>query len=502
MRWLVASLCAIVASVVVGLVVTVILGESGAEIAWLPVIVAYPTLPLAVYIAISRYRLYEIDRIVSRTVGWAVDHAASSWWCSRPASSRCRRSCRASPRARRSPSPRSTVLAFGLFQPVRRRVQRMVDRRFDRARYDAERTAADVRRAAARQGGARRGRGRAHGDGRGGAPPNRCRTLDPGGGLMQRQTDTAVSRAWWAGPLALVLLALSLGMVAFAFASLVLPGADALPDRPSLILFLIAASVMLTYPFVGTLLAVRRPRNPLGWLLLLLGLGFTLSFFSTEYLGRATISGWPLPGAVWVAWLSTWTFVLNRVDRLRLDPAPVPDRTRALAALGARGLGDRDRDGRRGRGRGPRPGRARRRRRGVHEPRRRPGPRGADRRDQRPVHAGHRDPRRAVRRVAAAPLPPVAGRRAAAAPLVPAGDRDVPRQPGRDLRDRCRGAVHRRARRGRRDPDRGGDRHPPLSPVRHRPADQPHDRVGGGDGGARRGVRRRRRRHAGGARTA
>jgi hypothetical protein len=128
---------------------------------------------------------------------------------------------------------------------------------------------------------------------------------------MQRPTDTAVSRAWWAGPLALVLLAVSLGMVAFAFASLILPGGDALPDRPSLVLFLIVASVMLTYPFVGTLLAVRRPRNPLGWLLLLLGLGFTLSFFSTEYLGRAAISGWPLPGAVWVAWLSTWTFVLN-----------------------------------------------------------------------------------------------------------------------------------------------------------------------------------------------
>ena len=111
--------------------------------------------------------------------------------------------------------------------------------------------------------------------------------------------------------LALVLLALSLGMVTFAFASLVLPGADALPDRPSPVLFVIAASVMLTYPFVGTLLAVRRPRNPLGWLLLLLGIGFTLSFFTSEYVGRATISGWPLPGAVWVAWLSTWTFVLN-----------------------------------------------------------------------------------------------------------------------------------------------------------------------------------------------
>ena len=128
---------------------------------------------------------------------------------------------------------------------------------------------------------------------------------------MPASTNRRERRAPLATGLALVLLTLSLGMVAFSFASLVLPGADALPDRPSLILFLIAASVMLTYPFVGTLLAVRRPRNPLGWLLLLLGLGFTLSFFSTEYVARATVSGWPLPGAVWVAWLSSWTLVLN-----------------------------------------------------------------------------------------------------------------------------------------------------------------------------------------------
>jgi len=141
MRWLVASLCAIVASVVVGLVLTVTLGPTGADVAWIPVIVAYPTLPLAVYLAITRHRLYEIDRIVSRSVGWAiVTGLLLVVFAAGVVSFQAILS--GITQGQTLAVAGSTVLAFGLFQPVRRRVQRMVDRRFDRARYDGQTTTA------------------------------------------------------------------------------------------------------------------------------------------------------------------------------------------------------------------------------------------------------------------------------------------------------------------------------------------------------------------------
>lgn len=117
--------------------------------------------------------------------------------------------------------------------------------------------------------------------------------------------------ARWPRVLALALFVLSLGMVAFALASLVLPGAEALPSRPSLLTVVIVMCVMLSYPLVGTLIVTRRPDNPIGWLFVVLGLGFTVGPFSTEYIGRAQISGWPLPGAVLVGWVGNWSFVVN-----------------------------------------------------------------------------------------------------------------------------------------------------------------------------------------------
>ena len=101
-------------------------------------LLAMLALPLAIAVAILRYRLYDIDRIISRTIGWAVitgivGLAFGVLVVGLQALL-----------AKESETlvvAASTLAAFALFQPVRRRVQRAVDRRFDRARYDAQLTA-------------------------------------------------------------------------------------------------------------------------------------------------------------------------------------------------------------------------------------------------------------------------------------------------------------------------------------------------------------------------
>ncbi len=103
-------------------------------------LLAIAFLPVAIGLAILRYRLYEIDRIVSRTLGWTAltlllvvvflavtlvldDILASVTQAGTLAVAA------------------STLIVFALFQPLRRRIQNVVDRRFDRRRYEAERIA-------------------------------------------------------------------------------------------------------------------------------------------------------------------------------------------------------------------------------------------------------------------------------------------------------------------------------------------------------------------------
>lgn len=109
---------------------------------WVIAFLAYLALPLAIGIAVLRYRLYEIDRIISRTIGYAgvtvtlaVTFAGAILLFQSVLAPLTGGNTVA--------VAASTLVVAALFQPLRRRVQAAVDRRFDRSRYHAERTVAE-----------------------------------------------------------------------------------------------------------------------------------------------------------------------------------------------------------------------------------------------------------------------------------------------------------------------------------------------------------------------
>jgi hypothetical protein len=95
-------------------------------------------LPVAIGIAVLRYRLYEIDRLISRSIGWGVltvilgavfvGLVLGLQTVLAPFTG-----------SNELAVAGSTLLVFSLFQPLRRRVQGLVDKRFNRSRYDAQR---------------------------------------------------------------------------------------------------------------------------------------------------------------------------------------------------------------------------------------------------------------------------------------------------------------------------------------------------------------------------
>ena len=95
-------------------------------------------LPVGIGVGILRYRLYDIDRIISRTLAYALVtgllagvYAGLVLLATRVLSVHAPVAVAA-----------ATLAAAALFNPLRVRVQRVVDRRFNRARYDADQTVA------------------------------------------------------------------------------------------------------------------------------------------------------------------------------------------------------------------------------------------------------------------------------------------------------------------------------------------------------------------------
>jgi uncharacterized membrane protein YidH (DUF202 family) len=93
--------------------------------------------PIAIGIAILRHHLYDIDRIIRRTIAYAMvtGTLGVTFTVLLLALSGL---MTAVAEGETIAVAASTLVAFALFQPLRRRVQGAVDRRFDRARYDAD----------------------------------------------------------------------------------------------------------------------------------------------------------------------------------------------------------------------------------------------------------------------------------------------------------------------------------------------------------------------------
>jgi hypothetical protein len=138
LRWFVAAIgLTITALAIVGIASTNRIGLGQAPLVAFGI--AGSTVPIAIGIAILRYRLYEIDRIVSRTIGWLVVTTIVGLVFViavvglQTVLSRFTESNTLAVAG-------STLFAAALFQPLRIQVQRSVDRRFHRARYDGELT--------------------------------------------------------------------------------------------------------------------------------------------------------------------------------------------------------------------------------------------------------------------------------------------------------------------------------------------------------------------------
>ena len=95
-------------------------------------------LPVGIGVGILKYRLYDIDRIISRTLGYAIVTGVLVGVYAGLVLLTTQVFRVHTPVAVAA----STLAAAALFNPVRRRVQRLVDRRFNRARYDADQTVA------------------------------------------------------------------------------------------------------------------------------------------------------------------------------------------------------------------------------------------------------------------------------------------------------------------------------------------------------------------------
>jgi MFS family permease len=109
------------------------------DVGWVLGIVGVGLIPMSIAVALLRYRLYDIDRIISRTIAWTVVSAilVAGFAIGIVA---LQGLLSGVTQGQTLAVAATTLIAFGVAQPLLRRVQSAVDHRFNREHYDAQRT--------------------------------------------------------------------------------------------------------------------------------------------------------------------------------------------------------------------------------------------------------------------------------------------------------------------------------------------------------------------------
>lgn len=129
-RWMLFS----TSIVAVVLLLIVVSNASQSALGGLLLVVAFVSVPASITVAITRYRLFEIDRIISRTLGYTVVVAvlAAAFFALVALITVLL------PAQDSLAVATSTLAIAAIFNPLRKRVQKTVDRRFNRSAYEAE----------------------------------------------------------------------------------------------------------------------------------------------------------------------------------------------------------------------------------------------------------------------------------------------------------------------------------------------------------------------------
>ena len=130
LKWLYSGAVALVAAALISA-----LASSDSSSYWQVVgTLGLAILPVCVGVAVLKYRLYAIDRIISRVIAYAIVTGVLAGVFA----GLVLLATQVLPARGPVAVAAATLVVAALFNPLRRRVQRAVDRRFNRARYDTE----------------------------------------------------------------------------------------------------------------------------------------------------------------------------------------------------------------------------------------------------------------------------------------------------------------------------------------------------------------------------